>query len=112
MSFFCLFLFFGPAGEYGFARCSLSPDLLSFPRLFSLIGTGTLILRRLMSALDFQADTLLGMRRAHCSRQSSSKTRGAALRKLPQTKACNPDVNQILFCHAFPVAYGGHRYAG
>lgn len=111
MSFFCLFLFVGPAGECDFARCSLSPDLLFLPPLFRLIGTLVSTFLHLMSELNFRVDTLIGMRRARCFCQPSSKKHGLVLRLLPQTTIYSRGVNHTLFCHAFPIASGGHRYA-
>jgi hypothetical protein len=112
MSFFCLFLFVGPGGKFGFARCSLSPDLLFLSRLLRLIGTVASTFPHLMSELNFRVDTLIGKHRARCSCQRSSAKHGLVLRLLPQTTICSHGVNHTLFCQAFPVASGGHRYAG
>lgn len=110
MSFFCLLLFLGVVGECGFACCSLSPDLRSRPPLFSLIDTGIAIFVRFMYEFDFLADTLIGGRRAQCTRQSSLNSPGVALRSLPRS-ICSCRVNQMLLCHELSVACGGHCYA-
>ncbi|MNE41586.1 hypothetical protein D3C76_1537910 [compost metagenome] len=111
MSFFCLFLFVGPAGECDSVRSPLSPDLLLLPPLLRQIGTLASTFLHLMSELNFRVDTLIEMRRARCFCQPSSKKHGLVLRLLPQTTIRRRGVNHTLFCHAFPIASRGHRYA-
>jgi len=111
MSFFYLFFFVGPAGEFGSARCSLSPNLLFLDLLFRLIRPLASTFLPLMSELNFRVDTLKEMLHPRCFCQPPSKKHGLVLRLLPQTTMCSLGVNHTLFCHAFPVASGGHRYA-
>jgi hypothetical protein len=111
MSFFCLFLFFGLAGERGVVCCSWSPNLLSLPPLSSLNGTIAPIFRRWLFEFYFRYDTLTGIRSAR-SGQTPLKKLESTLRPLSLRATNNRGLKQLLFSHAFFVTSGGHHYAG
>lgn len=110
MTFFYLSCFFEPAGEYGFARYSISPAQLLLPLLPILIGSATATLCCSLSDFESRTATPRRKRPTHYSSQSSSIKYEIVLRSLPQPTTSNYGVNLNHFCDAFPITFGGYRY--
>lgn len=110
MALFYLSYFFGPVGEYGFARYSLSPDQLFLPLLLILIYSATATLCCSLSGFEYQATTSMRKRRTHYSSQSFSMKYENVLRSSPQPITSIYGVKLIHYCDASPINFGGCRY--